>query len=124
MFLIVTSFCQLTICNPEENIDGVIESALLENEEVVDVGVIGAPDDLIYEKVVAFICLKSGIQWSRALELKLRIHVSNKLSTIASPQEFKIVEKIPKNKSGKILRRLLKSWYTGEELGDISTLEA
>jgi acetyl-CoA synthetase len=100
-----------------------IESALLEFDEVVEVGVIGAPDEMKYEKVVAYIRLKKGEVWSKHLELKLRLHISNKLSSIATPQEFVIVSKIPKNKSGKILRRLLKAIYIGEKAGDISTLE-
>ncbi|MCG7854007.1 MAG: AMP-binding protein, partial [Methanosarcinaceae archaeon] len=100
-----------------------IESALLECDEIVEVGVIGAPDELMYEKVVAYIHLEPGVEWSREVELKLRLHVSNKLSSIATPQEFKIVDSVPKNKSGKIMRRLLKAWYTGEDAGDISTLE-
>ncbi len=101
-----------------------IESALLELDEVAEAGVIGAPDELMYEKVVAYISLKQDISWTRSLEIKLRLHVSNKLSSIATPQEFVIVERIPKNKSGKILRRLLKAWYTGEDVGDVSTLES
>jgi len=100
-----------------------IESALLELDEVAEVGVIGAPDELMYEKVVAFIRLKPNLAWSRELELKLRLQVSNRVSTNATPQEFRIVDTIPKNKSGKIMRRVLKSWYTGQATGDISTLE-
>jgi len=100
-----------------------IESALLELDEVAEVGVIGAPDELVYEKVVAFIRLKPNLHWSRELELKLRLQVSNRVSTNATPQEFRIIDTIPKNKSGKIMRRVLKSWYTGQATGDISTLE-
>lgn len=100
-----------------------IESALLETNLVSEAGVIGAPDELLYEKVVAYIRLADGVEWSREVEIKLRLHVSNKLSSIATPQEFIVIDSVPKNKSGKIMRRLLKAWYTGEEVGDISTLE-
>jgi acetyl-CoA synthetase len=100
-----------------------VESALLEMEEIAEAGVIGAPDELLYEKIVAFVHLKPRILWSRELELKFRLHISNRISSTAIPQEFRIVETIPKNKSGKIMRRVLKSWYTGEEVGDLSTLE-
>jgi acetyl-CoA synthetase len=100
-----------------------VESALIELEEIAEAGVIGAPDELLYEKIVAFVHLKPRIQWSRELELKLRLHISNRISSTATPQEFRVVETIPKNKSGKIMRRVLKSWYTGEEVGDLSTLE-
>jgi acetyl-CoA synthetase len=100
-----------------------VESALLEFPEVAESGVIGAPDEILYEKVVAFVQLKPGVEWSRWLELKIRLHLSNKVSSLATPQAFVIVDSIPKNKSGKIMRRVLKARYLGEDIGDISTLE-
>lgn len=100
-----------------------VESALLEIEEIVDVAVIGVPDPILHEKILAFLCLKKGFEWSRALELKCRVNVSNKVSTTATPQEYHIVDNIPKNKSGKILRRVLKARYEGKDPGDLSTME-
>ena len=100
-----------------------VESALLEIEDIIDVAVIGAPDPILHEKIIAFIRLKADVQWSRALELKCRINVSNKVSTTATPQEYHVVEQIPKNKSGKILRRVLKARYEGKDPGDLSTME-
>jgi acetyl-CoA synthetase len=100
-----------------------VESALLEMDEIAEAGVIGAPDELLYEKVVAYIRLKHGVEWTRELELKLRLHISNRVSSVATPQEFRVVAAIPKNKSGKIMRRVLKAWFTGTEAGDLSTLE-
>lgn len=100
-----------------------IESALLEIEEVAESGAIGAPDELLFEKVVVFIALHKQYTPSRELELKIRLRVANKVSTIATPQEMIFLESIPKNKSGKIMRRLLKAKYTGADTGDISTLE-
>jgi acetyl-CoA synthetase len=100
-----------------------IESALLEIEEVAEAGVIGAPDELFWEKVVAYVHLRPGIEWTRELEIKLRLHVSNRVSSIATPQEIRVIDAIPKNKSGKIMRRVLKAWYTGKDPGDLSTLE-
>jgi acetyl-CoA synthetase len=82
-----------------------VESSLLEVLEVVDVGVIGAPDPLTWEKVVAFVKLANGVEWSTRLGLKLKLHVYNRLSSVAIPSEFVVVESIPKNRSGKILRR-------------------
>jgi acetyl-CoA synthetase len=73
--------------------------------------------------VVAYVALHKQYVWSRELEVKLRLHVSNKASSIATPQEIIIVESIPKNKSGKIMRRVLKARYLGLDAGDISTLE-
>ncbi len=100
-----------------------VESSLLELPEIAESGVVGVPDDMLFEKIVAFVCLKSGISWSRELELKIRIHVSNRLSSTATPQEIRVVDSIPKNKSGKIMRRVLKAQYSGNDLGDTSTLE-
>jgi acetyl-CoA synthetase len=100
-----------------------VESALLEVEEVAEAGVIGAPDELLWEKVVAYVHLMPGIAWTRELEVKLRVHVSNCVSSIATPQEIRVIDSIPKNKSGKIMRRVLKAWYTGMDAGDLSTLE-
>jgi acetyl-CoA synthetase len=100
-----------------------VESALLEVEEVAESGVIGAPDDLLFEKVVAFVHLHERFQPSKDLEIKIRLHVSNRASSIATPQDIIFCEGIPKNKSGKIMRRVLKARYLGEDPGDTSTLE-
>lgn len=100
-----------------------VESTLLEIEEVAESGVIGAPDELLYEKIVAFIHLHKQFSWSKELEVKIRLHISNRASSIATPQEIIIVDSIPKNKSGKIMRRVLKSRYLGLDAGDISTME-
>ena len=100
-----------------------VESALLEMEDIVDVAVIGAPDEMLYEKIVAFVTLKDGQEWTKRLEVKARIHVTKRISPIAVPSEFIVIQKIPKNRSGKIMRRVLKARYLGEDAGDISTLE-
>jgi len=100
-----------------------VESSLLEMPEVAESGVVGVPDSLLYEKVVAYIVLKNQYSWNRELELKIRLHVMNRLSSIASPSEIFIVDKLPKNRSGKIMRRVLKARYLGEDPGDISTME-
>lgn len=100
-----------------------VESALLEIDEIAESGVIGASDELLYERVVAFVSLHNGRTWSPDLELKIRIHVSNRVSSIATPQEIMVVDAIPKNKSGKIMRRVLKARYNGEDAGDLSTLD-
>jgi acetyl-CoA synthetase len=101
-----------------------VESALLEIEEVAESGVIGAPDDLLFEKVVAFVRLVEGCAPSPELELKIRLWVSNKASSVATPQEIVFCASIPRNKSGKILRRVLKARYLGQDAGDISTMES
>ena len=100
-----------------------VESALLEMDEVAESGVVGVPDDLLFEKVVAYIHLNTGQQATIQLEIKIRLHVSNRVSTIATPQEIVFCESIPKNMSGKIMRRVLKARYLGLDEGDVSTME-
>ncbi|MBV5283949.1 MAG: AMP-binding protein [Paludibacter sp.] len=100
-----------------------VESALLEIEEIAESGVIAAPHEILFEKVVAFVCLHQQFEFTKELELKIRLYVSNKVSSIATPQEIIPIAAIPKNKSGKIMRRILKAQYLGTEIGDISTLE-
>ena len=77
-----------------------IESALLEIPEIAESGVIGAPDDILFEKVIAYIRLKDKNAWTDTLELDIRLRLSNKLSSIATPQEIKVIDEIPKNKFG------------------------
>jgi acetyl-CoA synthetase len=86
-----------------------VESTLLELEEVAESGVVGIPDELLHEKVVAFIQLSPGYNPSAALEIKIRLHVANQLSAIATPRNIVFCSSLPKNKSGKILRRLLRT---------------
>ena len=100
-----------------------VESALLEIEEVAEAGVIGAPDEILFEKVVAFVCLKNKYTPSKELELKLRLYIANNISSTATPQEIIFIDNIPKTKSGKIMRRVLKAKYQGTDIGDISTME-
>ena len=100
-----------------------VESALLEVPAVAESGVIAAPDEILFEKVVAFVALRPGVEWSEDLELSIRLHISNRVSTMATPQDFRVVSSIPKNKSGKIMRRVLKARYLGLPEGDTSTLD-
>ena len=100
-----------------------VESALLEVEGIAESGVIGVPDELLWEKVVAFVALRDGYEWNSDLELKVRLHISNRVSTMATPQDFRVLDNIPKNKSGKIMRRVLKARYLGKDEGDVSTLD-
>jgi len=69
------------------------------------------------------VALHDGVDWSEELELKIRLYISNKVSSIACPHDILVVDKVPKNKSGKIMRRVLKARYLGTDEGDISTME-
>ena len=75
------------------------------------------------EVVKAIVALKPGHEPSEDLELEIMNFVRKKLSPLAMPQEIEFVEKLPKTRSGKIMRRLLKARELGEDLGDTSTLE-
>lgn len=100
-----------------------IESALLEHEAVAESAVVGKPDPVNMEVVKAFITLKPGFMGSKELELKIMNFIRKKLSPLAMPQEIEFVDSLPKTRSGKIMRRLLRAKEWGEEIGDTSTLE-
>jgi len=100
-----------------------IESALLEHEAVAESAVVGKPDPVNMEVVKAFIALKPNIEASDMLELKIMNFIRKKLSPLAMPQEIEFVKSLPKTRSGKIMRRMLRAKEWGEEIGDTSTLE-
>jgi acetyl-CoA synthetase len=100
-----------------------VESAVLELAEVAESAVIGAPDPILFEKIVVFVALRSGHARSEELQMKIRLHVANRLSATATPQDVVFVDSVPKNKSGKILRRVLRARYLGQDPGDLSTIE-
>ena len=100
-----------------------IESALLEHGAVAESAAIGKPDPVNMEVVKAIVALKPGHEPSEDLELEIMNFIRKKLSPLAMPQEIEFVEKLPKTRSGKIMRRLLKARELGEDLGDTSTLE-
>jgi len=100
-----------------------IESALLEHEAVAESAAIGKPDPINMEVVKAFVALKPGFEPSDDLELSIMNFIRKKLSSIAMPQEIEFVDSLPKTRSGKIMRRVLRAQERGEPVGDLSTLE-
>jgi len=100
-----------------------VESALLEHQAVGESAVIGKPDEVNMEVVKAFITLKPGYSPGPDLELEIMNFIRKKLSSLAMPQEIEFVEALPKTRSGKIMRRLLRAREWGEDSGDISALE-
>jgi len=100
-----------------------IESALMEHPAVAEAGVIGKPDPLTGETVKAFVSLKPGFSPGDALRLELIGFARKKLGTAMAPREIEFHPEIPKNKAGKIMRRLLKARELGLPEGDLSTLE-
>lgn len=100
-----------------------VESALMEHPAVAEAGVIGKPDPMIGELVKAFVSLKPGVTASDALRLELLGHARRKLGPAVAPKQIEFQDHLPKNKAGKIMRRLLKARELGLPEGDLSTLE-
>ncbi len=100
-----------------------IESALLEHKAVAESAAVGKPDPINMEVVKAFVALKPGYEPNADLELDIMNFIRKKLSPLAMPQTIEFVASLPKTRSGKIMRRLLRAREWGEEIGDISTLE-
>ena len=100
-----------------------IESALLEHEAVAESAAIGAPDEVNMEVVKAFVVLKPGFEPDGDLRLEIMNTVRKRLSPLAMPQHIEFADSLPRTRSGKILRRLLKAQEWGLPIGDLSTLE-
>jgi acetyl-CoA synthetase len=100
-----------------------IESALVEHEAIAEAAAIGKPDEVNMEVVKVFVTLNPGFEPSDDLELNIMNFIRKRLSPLAMPQEIEYTDKLPKTRSGKILRRYLKALEWGEEVGDLSTLE-
>ncbi len=101
-----------------------IESALVSHPFVSEAAVVGRLDDLKGESIVAFVTLESGRDVNDQLFDELRSHVSKEIGSIARPDEIKFTDALPKTRSGKIMRRILRALASGEKIsGDTSTLE-
>lgn len=100
-----------------------VESALMEHAAVSEAGVIGVPDPLIGELVKAFVTLKAGQVPSEALRLQLLGFTRTRLGPAVAPKVIAFVDNLPKTRSGKVMRRLLKARELGLPEGDVSTLE-
>ncbi|WP_425340313.1 acetate--CoA ligase [Ammoniphilus resinae] len=100
-----------------------VESKLVEHPAVAEAGVIGKPDPLRGEIIKAFISLREGYQVSDELLNDIKQFVKKGLSAHAAPREIEVKDKLPKTRSGKIMRRVLKAWELGLPTGDLSTME-
>ncbi len=101
-----------------------VESALMEHPAVAEAGVIGVPEPTAGESVKAFVALKNGVEPSEALRKELLGHARARLGPAIAPKEIAFRQNLPKTRSGKIMRRLLKARELGLAEGDISTLES
>ncbi|WP_425462696.1 acetate--CoA ligase [Melghirimyces algeriensis] len=100
-----------------------VESKLVEHPAVAEAGVIGKPDPVRGEIIKAFIALRDGYKPSDELKEEIRSFVKKGLAAHASPREIEFKEKLPKTRSGKIMRRVLKAWELDLPTGDLSTME-
>ena len=100
-----------------------VESALMEHPAVAEAGVIGKPDPVVGEVVKAFVSLKSGFEPSEELKMQILAHARKRLGAAVAPKEIAFSGTLPRTRSGKIMRRLLKARELGLPEGDTSTLE-
>jgi acetyl-CoA synthetase len=101
-----------------------IESALVHHEKVAEAAVVGQPDDIKGEGIACFVTLKQGVTPSEALKKELREHVAKEIGALARPDAVRFTEGLPKTRSGKIMRRLLRDIAAGKATtGDTTTLE-
>ncbi|MCQ6274411.1 acetate--CoA ligase [Bacillus sp. V3B] len=100
-----------------------VESKLVEHPAVAEAGVIGKPDPVRGEIIKAFIALRDGYEPSNELIEDIRQFVKNGLAAHAAPREMEFLDKLPKTRSGKIMRRVLKAWELKLPTGDLSSME-
>ena len=99
-----------------------IESALVDDKRVAEAAVVGRPDDVTGEAIFCFVILKSEVEPTPNLGEELRQHVATKIGAIARPRQVMFTPDLPKTRSGKIMRRLLRDIAAGRQLGDTTTL--
>ena len=100
-----------------------VESKLLEHPAIVEAGVIGKPDPVRGEIIKAFVSLHEGFEPTDELKEDIRQFVKKGLAAHAAPREIEFKDKLPKTRSGKIMRRVLKAWELNLPTGDLSTME-
>ena len=101
-----------------------VESALVSHEAVAEAAVVGAQDAMTGQGIVAFVILRGGIAHASGEKLvtELRNHVAKEIGAIAKPRQILVVAELPKTRSGKIMRRLLKDVAENRQVGDATTL--
>jgi acetyl-CoA synthetase len=99
-----------------------VESALVDHHDVAEAAVVGRADELKGQAIAAFVLLKEGIEPTDKLKDELKKHVTEKIGAIARPDDILFAADLPKTRSGKIMRRLLRDIAEGRALGDTTTL--
>jgi acetyl-CoA synthetase len=100
-----------------------LESAFVSHRAIAESAVTSKPDATKGESIIAFVVPREGVEASDTLRKELVDHIRKTVGPIATPDEVYFVGKLPKTRSGKIMRRLLKSIASGDKIGDITTLE-
>jgi acetyl-CoA synthetase len=101
-----------------------VESALVSHEAVAEAAVVGRPDDLKGQAISAFVTLEGGRKGGEELKKELRDHVAKEIGALAKPDDIRFTDALPKTRSGKIMRRLLRELASsGQVAGDVTTLE-
>ena len=100
-----------------------IECALVSHSLVSEAAAVGLPHELKGNAIHTYVILKQGVEPSKELQQELRAHVGNEMGKIATPEDVTFVDSLPKTRSGKIMRRVLKARALGQDEGDLSTLE-
>ena len=99
-----------------------VESALVSHPSVAEAAVVGATDDRTGQGIVAFVILRGGIEDGPTVGEELREHVAKEIGPMAKPRQILVVAELPKTRSGKIMRRLLRDVAENRSLGDATTL--
>jgi acetyl-CoA synthetase len=99
-----------------------VESALVDHPKVAEAAVVGRPHEIKGQAVAAFVTVREGVHTSEGLMLELKEHVTKKIGSIARPDDIIFTADLPKTRSGKIMRRLLRDIAEGKALGDMTTL--
>ncbi len=99
-----------------------VESALVDHKSVAEAAVIGKTHDIKGQAIAAFVTVKSGVEGSPQLMDELKAHVAKKIGSLARPDDVIFSAELPKTRSGKIMRRLLRDIAEGRALGDTTTL--
>jgi acetyl-CoA synthetase len=99
-----------------------VESAIVSHEQVAEAAVVPQPDETTGQAIAAFVTMRGGGDPPDGFENELREHVGEKIGKLARPKRFIWADDLPKTRSGKIMRRLLRNIAEGHELGDVTTL--
>jgi acetyl-CoA synthetase len=100
-----------------------VESALVSHPKVAEAAVVGRPHELKGQSLVAYVVLRTGEDRTEALREALREHVRKEIGVVATIDEIYVADKLPKTRSGKIMRRVMRAIVSGQEIGDTTTLE-